>query len=106
MGIKDVIKKRKIGVTYGGISGGLALGLRFKFKDKKTSEELERLKIKLRDTRTKRLDLEWQIEHLAIVGSKKDAEKLWKLSRSRLYYLRKESRIDKLITKEEERLEK
>ena len=105
------LTKKKAEIVMAGIAGPTVAfaGSSRLFKDFtkfKVSEELVKLENKLHDTITKRLDLEWQIERLVRIGSKKDAENLWKLSRSRLYYLRKELKLERLITKEKERLQK
>ena len=70
-------------------------------KIKKACERAERLRLKLSVVEAKIEEREKEINRIIRVGSAKDAEKLWKLCRSRSYYQKKWRRLERQLRETE-----
>ena len=70
-------------------------------KRKKARERAERLRSKLSEVEAKIEEREKEINRIIRVGSAKDAEKLWKLCRSRSYYQKKWRRLERQLVEAE-----
>jgi hypothetical protein len=98
-------RKLRCGLGVGLAAAGVIAAGRMPFfimaKRKKARERAERLRSKLSEVETKIEEREKEINRLIRVGSAKDAEKLWKLCRSRSYYQKKWRRLERQLRETE-----